>query len=208
MSVAPGWPALWAALIDTDAPQRGPLHWAQLSALVRRTQAQQGAVRQRLDARLDVLLRALAQRQSARDATPAARVAPPRRSRRVAAAPAGPPPSPLAALNAELRQRLGEAGADPVTHPPDLRSAAWLAQWWSAHAARRDIEQSLNQVPEQAGPLNSQVLAQRTLALMQQLSPAYASHFVRRLDTLMWLEQVGVGRAPVNASRPARRAAG
>ena len=230
LPAAAPWMTQWQALAQTRAAQREPLRWAQLQALVRRAEAQpHPLVRQRLDARLHTLVAEMAQRQAVADA--AAHGRPPaasdsqagaplraRRRQRPTAPPAdpGPAPSPLAALTAYLHERaraLDDTAPAAVpavalaAGPPDLRSAARLAQWWGERSAQIDIEQSLRQPPEQAGPLNSQVLAARTLALMQALSPAFTSQWVRRLDTLMWLEQLGAARGAVGASPRAHPAA-
>ena len=55
--------------------------------------------------------------------------------------------------------------------------------------ADKVVTQALEEVPAEAGPLNPQRLATRSLATMRDLSPHYLSRFVSYVDTLFWLEQ-------------------
>lgn len=49
---------------------------------------------------------------------------------------------------------------------------------------------AIRERPENAGPLNSQMLAIRALSEMRNLSPDYLNRFVTYLDTLLWLERI------------------
>jgi hypothetical protein len=72
------------------------------------------------------------------------------------------------------------------------------------------IARATDNLPESAGPYNSQVLAARALAAMAELSPAYARAVVAAIDDLASLE-VHLGLEPPKARpRPAgrKRAAG
>src|SRR5690606_14338857 len=73
---------------------------------------------------------------------------------------------------------------------------------WSRLSTGLRIKQSQSQVPENAGPLNSSHLIYRSLLLMQERSPGYLRHFLSYVDTLSWLEQLGV-----DSSLPAKKAA-
>jgi len=57
---------------------------------------------------------------------------------------------------------------------------------------RLGVEQRLAKadaaLPANAGPLNSDGLVSRALALMREVSPAYLQRFVAHADALMWLE--------------------
>lgn len=59
--------------------------------------------------------------------------------------------------------------------------------------ADKVVQQAIAAVPEEAGPLNPQRLATRSLATMRDLSPHYLSRFVSYIDTLFWLEQAERG---------------
>ena len=60
---------------------------------------------------------------------------------------------------------------------------------WAKVSANRQLRQSEQQVPDNAGPLNSNNLVHRSLALMRQLSPGYLHQFLSYLDALAWMEQ-------------------
>ena len=53
------------------------------------------------------------------------------------------------------------------------------------------VNRALAEVSPDAGPLNPQRLATRSLTAMRDLSPHYLSRFVSYIDTLFWLEQAG-----------------
>ncbi len=65
---------------------------------------------------------------------------------------------------------------------------------WARVSASRTVRQSGEQVPDNAGPLNSNGLAHRTLRLMQSLSPGYLQHFLTYMDALSWMEQLNEDR--------------
>jgi hypothetical protein len=58
------------------------------------------------------------------------------------------------------------------------------------------MTQSLAQVPENAGPLNSDRLVLRVLQTLREVSPAYLNRYVAYLDALMWLDQARAGGLP------------
>lgn len=61
------------------------------------------------------------------------------------------------------------------------------------------IERALNDCPTNPGPHNPQMLAIKSLRLMQQLSPQYLRRFAGYIEMMMWLEK--------NASRLAEKKA-
>lgn len=61
---------------------------------------------------------------------------------------------------------------------------------WSKVRTDGQLRQSLEQVPTNAGPLNSGVLVHRSIMLMRELSPEYLQHFMAYADTLSWMEQM------------------
>ncbi|MVW79484.1 DUF2894 domain-containing protein [Bordetella sp. 02P26C-1] len=67
---------------------------------------------------------------------------------------------------------------------------------WSRVSANRRIQQSEEQVHENAGPLNSGHLVHRTLSFMRDVSPGYLHQFLSYLDDLAWVEQLHVATAP------------
>ena len=68
---------------------------------------------------------------------------------------------------------------------------------WSKLSVDQQLTESLAKAPENAGPLNSNLLVLRALKLMQQTSPAYLRHFMAHVDALLWLDQASVGAAPL-----------
>lgn len=52
------------------------------------------------------------------------------------------------------------------------------------------VTQSINDSPDEPGPLNPQMLAIRSLSLMRELSPLYLNRFVSYIETLLWLETI------------------
>jgi hypothetical protein len=69
---------------------------------------------------------------------------------------------------------------------------------WTRVSASQQLQQSLERVPEHAGPLNSNHLVHRSLTLMREMSPAYFEQFLSYVDALTWLEQMhGSGAAAV-----------
>lgn len=118
-----------------------------------------------------------------------------------AAAPGTAPATPpaLAPGSAAPRPTLAEVARTRHTLPGsgvELRAVAPFRQAWARVNARQRVRQGQRQEPVNAGPLNPHKLAQRTLALVDQLSPDYLLRLVHQLDALMWLEQMPVHPAP------------
>ncbi|KDC16030.1 PF11445 domain protein, partial [Bordetella bronchiseptica E014] len=87
---------------------------------------------------------------------------------------------------------------------PELPLLDEFRQAWTRLSTDRQLRQSEQLVPENAGPLNSSHLAHRSLALMQGLSPGYLQQFLSYVDALGWLEQLTANAAP--AARDTARA--
>ena len=136
------------------------------------------------------------------------------------------PRSPLADLlrhialqsPAEADGRLTPAGAALSTAPAELRTLRLFRSTWSKLRVDQQLAESLAKVPENAGPLNSNLLVLRSLKLMRDTSPAYLKCFMSYVDALLWLDQASVAAAPakkialrnegVQMRRPARRKPG
>jgi len=121
------------------------------------------------------------------------------------AAPARPPGSPLAALNAHIAQASQAAGEGAVSGAgpwPELRSARRFRETWERLGAERKVQQARRSAPQNAGPLNPQRLMTDTLARMGELSPHYLRRFLAHTETLLWLEQAQGQLKP--ASSPAK----
>ena len=108
----------------------------------------------------------------------------------------GPGSQALAALAALAQARPGTSRPHADAPGPALRAVAPFRQAWAQVNARQRVRQGQRQEPANAGPLNPHKLAQRTLGLVDELSPPYLTRLVHLLDALMWLEQAPVKPTP------------
>jgi hypothetical protein len=76
---------------------------------------------------------------------------------------------------------------------PELATLDYFQKLWSRMRTESQLRQSLQDAPENAGPLNSSALVHRSIALMRDLAPGYLQHFVSYVDDLSSLEQLGRG---------------
>ena len=171
-------------------PAADPMRWRRIQALAERLAAHQGATRCLLQARLQTLLD-----EAAAAPVPANPGAPADRAK----------PGPLGAL---LAQWPGAAADEPAPAgaPRDLRDLRVVAQHraaWAQLRAEQRMAQAHTALPEQAGPLNSQLLLHRALTLMRQTAPGYLRHFMAQAEALMWLERSQAAPAtPARAAPP------
>lgn len=185
------------------ADRMDPLRFGFIEALASRARAHEGEARRLLDARLCALVAAYAD--------DLARWPP-----RTAPTADGPSPaaggSPLRDLVSALQPRAsahepaeGDAPARPA--PAVLEDARRL---WTQVRTGSQLRASLDDVPADAGPLNSGMLVHRALHFMQSVSPGYLQHFIAYADTLSSLEQLQHAVAPpapaADAPRTPRRA--
>ncbi len=205
------------ALAAQGAATRAPLDWHFVTVLARRAQAETGAVQARLAERLaQALARVDAQLASA--APVPASVAPPSPLaallQEMGAAPLAPMP---AATGSSHRPRATTAAPRTALGPrPELKSVGRMRKTLSRLKLRQQLSQALAQPPEHAGPINSQMLVLRSLALMQEISPEYLHRFMSHVDALMTLEDAQklpapsqtpakVGKLPTKASGPSAK---
>ncbi|WP_118183447.1 DUF2894 domain-containing protein [Paraburkholderia phosphatilytica] len=73
---------------------------------------------------------------------------------------------------------------------PDLPVLDFFRETWSKVSAEKQLRQALERVPGNAGPLNSNSLVHRSLALMRECSPGYLQQFLSYVDALAWMEQL------------------
>jgi hypothetical protein len=187
-----------AALRQQGGAQHDPTGFFYLETLARRTQAQQGTLRQMLETKLALALaefRARSENQTAVESCPAAQGG--REAGRQAAL--------LAGLNQSLAAHAAGSQADVRTDGTEdwqaasdrdrdicdeLKSIRYFRSTWSKLSAERHLAALLKQGPENAGPLNSHSLVLRSLVLMRDLAPDYLARFLTYADALLWLEQV------------------
>ena len=171
-----------------------PVRFRFMEALERRAAPYAGAARALLDQRLAALLDAYAadlERDEAAPGSPAPEPsqAPGHEARDCAADTPIDAPLPADTL-ASLARALDTGHAVPWRDAyPELPLLDVYRDIWAKVSANRQLRQSEQQVPDNAGPLNSNNLVHRSLALMRQLSPGYLHQFLSYLDALAWMEQ-------------------
>lgn len=113
---------------------------------------------------------------------------------------------PADGLPTPVRSGLGELAEHYTGHPafPELPALEDFRKIWSALRAESQLRQTLDYVPENAGPLNSSALVHRSIELMREISPGYLRHFLAYVDDLSWMERIStVGAADKGAPQAA-----
>lgn len=181
---------------EQNADRLSPWRFHFIEVLERRAAGHDGATRQLLDKRLTKLVEAYtadldnaSSRAGDADGVPA---------------PSAPARGALGTLLDDIANRaatrvddLATTDAAPGTAAlPTLEALDEFRNIWSEVRIESQIRQSLEQVPADAGPLNSGSLVHRSLTLMHEVSPGYLQHFLSYIDTLSWMEQISDGGAP------------
>ncbi|MBN3784522.1 DUF2894 domain-containing protein [Burkholderia sp. Ac-20345] len=176
---------------EQGADRLDPVRFHRIDALERRAAVLEGDARALLDARLATLLEGFAEVVSRAGETGT-----------VSDAPGAPARGALS----ELVERLArDAQADRRGLDPEL--VDYFRTMWSKVRTEQQYRQSLDQVPRNAGPLNSNSLVHRSLATMRELSPAYLQQFLSYVDALAWLEDLAGGGAQPEKEAPRAKAA-
>ncbi|WP_025596775.1 DUF2894 domain-containing protein [Burkholderia sp. WSM2230] len=186
---------------ERGADRLDPLRFRFIDALERRAAAHSGEARRVLDAKLAALLEAYAREVERNEretgtATAAARAA----SRNE------PASSALGGIVAELHGAARHPERAQAAYP-ELPELDYFRQTWARVRADRQVRQSLQPAPGNAGPLNSSSLVHRSLSLMRELSPGYLKQFLSYVDALSWMEQLS-GNAPASKDPPRAATAG
>jgi hypothetical protein len=180
---------------EQGADRLDPVRFHRLDALEKRAAAFDGDARALLDARLATLLEGFAQIVArAGEAAAASETA-----QASAQAPA------RGALGGLVEQLARDAQADRRGVDPELID--YFRTMWSKVRTEQQYRQSLDQVPRNAGPLNSNSLVHRSLATMRELSPEYLQQFMSYIDALAWLEVLAGGGAQPDKEAPRAKAA-
>jgi hypothetical protein len=191
-------PADPASALETlrarDTARVDPVRWRFIEALARRSAAHQGPSRRLLDERLRQLL-------SACDPAPKSAQRQPE-----VAAQQGPRRDTLADLLAYIQQQTGTASPSTSTRA-ELKTVSRHRGTWTRLGVDQRMTQALAQVPDNAGPLNTQRLLNQALMLMRDASPQYLQHFMSYVETLLWIDQAQLpGQAPSkDGNRRARK---
>ncbi|MCA8095911.1 DUF2894 domain-containing protein [Burkholderia contaminans] len=171
---------------EQGADRLDPVRFHRIDALERRAAALEGDARTLLDARLATLIEGFAEVVARAGETATASSA---------------PGAPARGALAELVERLArDAQADRRGLDPEL--VDYFRTMWSKVRTEQQYRQSLDQVPRNAGPLNSNSLVHRSLATMRELSPEYLQQFLSYVDALAWLEDLAGGGAQPEKEAP------
>ena len=180
---------------EQGADRLDPVRFHRLDALERRAAALDGDARALLDARLATLLEGFAEIVSRAGETSAA-----------SGTAQATAPAPACSLLGWLVEQLArDAQADRRGIDPALID--YFRTMWSKVRTEQQYRQSLDQVPRNAGPLNSNSLVHRSLATMRELSPEYLQQFLSYIDALAWLEDLAGGGAQLEKEAPRAKAA-
>ncbi|MFC4727655.1 DUF2894 domain-containing protein [Coralloluteibacterium thermophilus] len=194
------------------AGRPGTVRAHRIEALAARAERVEGAARDVLDAKLAALVEADMPPPEAAVATQDE--APPRarRSRPEPLAQENAPghaPDSLGAVVAALSARDDGDGTvagqkDALPHPatppapaafPALPALDQFRRTWTRIRTEAQLQRTLADVPEDAGPMHSTVLVHRALGLMRDTAPGYLQHFLTYVDALSGLEQMFGTRA-------------
>ncbi|UEP23460.1 DUF2894 domain-containing protein [Burkholderia ambifaria] len=180
---------------EQGADRLDPVRFHRLDALEKRAAAFDGDARALLDARLATLLEGFAELVARAGEAAAASET----QQAIAQAPA------RGALGGLIEQLARDAQADRRGVDPELID--YFRTMWSKVRTEQQYRQSLDQVPRNAGPLNSNSLVHRSLATMRELSPEYLQQFLSYIDALAWLEDLAGGGAQPEKEAPRAKAA-
>ncbi|GGX33471.1 hypothetical protein GCM10007242_45830 [Pigmentiphaga litoralis] len=179
--------ALWR---EQGADRIDPVRFHLIDAMARKSAGQGGATRRVLNARLRDLIAAY-EKMLAQAGT--------------VAAPPAPASRPLVDLLNYIQKQTAESDAHRTLRKvalqratyPELPEIDYFRDALSKVSTNRQVRQSLERVPENAGPLNSNHLVHRSLLMMRELSPGYLRHFLAYVDGLSWMEQVNAFGMPM-----------
>lgn len=167
-----------------------PVRFRFIEALVKRSGMHGGEARRILDDKVARLLAAYAEDL---EKAPRSDSGTAKRSEKVQR-----PRGALGALADHIGQHASPLGDAPTTRD-ELKTLTQFRSTWSRLSADRRLTQSQATVPQNAGPLNSHHLVDRSLRLMRDVSPEYLNRFMSYVDALLGLDQLnsagGLGSA-------------
>jgi len=195
---------------EHGADRIDPLRFHLIEALARRAAGQGGAARRLLNARLRDLIAAYETLVAKSGAVGTAAVIADAAIPSATALPTAR--RPLMDLLNYIQQQTAESDAHRTLRKvalqratyPELPEIDYFRDALSKVSTNRQVRQSLERVPENAGPLNSNHLVHRSLLMMRELSPGYLRHFLAYVDGLSWMEQVNAFGMPMgkDAAKP------
>ena len=195
-----------SALRERGAQRVDPVQLQFIEALARRAAQHSGPARQLIDSKLAQALQDCGKRLSLADGL-TKHAADPLASRGPNAASGAEHAtrSPLADLLGHIARQASTEHGDAVAPtdmtraepPAELRTLRMFRSTWSQLSVDQQLTESLAKAPENAGPLNSNLLVLRSLKLMHETSPPYLRRFMAYVDALLWLDQAALGAAPM-----------
>jgi len=168
---------------ESGADAIDPVRFRTLEALARRAEGYTGEARRVVDDRLAALIDAYAAvvQRAAGKIGPASESQPS----------CSKQDDGLAGLLRHLRTHARpDGGEDGNGGDTVARLGAYFRDAWVQVRARRELRHSVERVPENAGPLNSNHLVQRSLSLMGEVSPGYLQQFLSYVDALSSLDRL------------------
>lgn len=178
-----------------------PIGFHYLETLARRAQDHQGHLGQLLQDKLQAAAQSFAERvRVLREAEQTHREAPAVQSLN----------DPVGGLRGLVERLNRQAPSEDVNLPaqrtlsrPELQSVRHFRKTWSRLSMDKQVAHAFAQAPKNAGPLNSHVVALRTLEQMREISPDYLHRFLSYVDTLARLDQSGA--VPVAGKKPSAK---
>ncbi|GIZ50257.1 DUF2894 domain-containing protein [Noviherbaspirillum aridicola] len=101
----------------------------------------------------------------------------------------------------------GQPKSSVAVPRPELKALRNFRSTWSRLSVDKQVSRALEQAPRNAGPINSHMLALRSLTLMREISPGYLDHFMTYAETLLGLDQDEPEKTVKQKKRPAAKAA-
>jgi Protein of unknown function (DUF2894) len=183
--------ALLVSLRAAGAARLDAVGWHYIETLAKRSDAHTGPAQALLN---DKLLHALTQFKARLDAS----LKPSDMSR--------DNPSPLAALLNDMARHVPALpGSAAPSQGMALKTLAWRAENPKVQqfkkqlgkiSVQRQVTQAIAQAPQNAGPINSHMLALRSLGLMRDASQDYLNRFMTYVDTLLCLDEAAHQKLP------------
>lgn len=113
----------------------------------------------------------------------------------------------VAALDEAAPAHGAAAPVAGVAPRPELRAIRNFRSTWSRLSVDQKVSKAIGQAPKNAGPINSHMLALRSLTLMRDISPDYLNRFISYAETLLALEHEEPEKPAKPKKRPAAKSA-
>jgi hypothetical protein len=164
------------------AAQQDAVGWHYIETLAERTQAQSGLAHQLLLTKLQAALEDFEVRTLAASASHA-----------------GPETSPvtlspMALLLQEMGTTSHTQGAGKAVRFAEKPRIQQLKKQLRQISVQQQVTQAIAHAPQNAGPINSQMLVLRSLGLMHEASPDYLDRFMGYVNTLLYLDEAGAAQ--------------